>query len=182
MTEQVLLQEIQKATTDAYVELIKIDLTTIGGSTFYLTPMSNSYSTLSFMGQTWTPFPIQITGIGYTYGEAPSRPIMIVSNADLILQAASASYGDIVGATVIRYRTFRKFLADGSNPNNNAYLPPDTFIIDQKTNHDNVSISWNLVSKLDIQDDKLPARQMLRQTIGSNPGFPGLSSSTRFRS
>lgn len=176
-----ILTETNKAVTDPLIQLFKVDLTNLGGTVFYFVPMSISYSSISFMGETWVPFPAQITGIGAVYGQAPARPIMTVSNVAKILQAAIVNYGDIVGGTVTRYRTFRKFLADGSSPNNNAIFPPDVYIIDQKTSHTKAAISWNLVSILDVDDYKLPGRQMLRQTVNNQPGFPGLASSTRFR-
>lgn len=181
MTDLAYTQELVKEVTDPIIKLYEVDLTAVGGSIFRLTNMSNNYSTISFKGFIWVPFPIDITGLGYTQGEAPAKPVLVISNVTKLLQASVAAYGDVVGGKITRYQTFRKFLADGATPNNNAHKPADTFLIDQKTSHNKSSITWNLISKLDIEEDKLPGRQMLRDPVGTQYGFPGLSTSTRIR-
>lgn len=174
-------QEIVKAATSPLVVLYEIDLTDIGGDIFRFADNSNAGATITFKTHIWTPFPITITGIGSTQGEAPAKPVLVVSNVNKVLQAAVASLGDVIGGKVTRYRTFRKFLADGTSPNDNAHAPPDVYIIDQKTSHNKTNITWNLISKMDIEDDKLPGRQMLRDDVGSQYGFPGLAVSSRMR-
>ena len=173
-------QELSKAVTDAKVVLYEIDLSQIGGSTFRFADSSIVSSTVTFKGVVWTPLAITISGLGTTQGEAPAKPVLSVDNSQRLLQAAIETLGDIVGGKVTRYRVFRKFLADGSNPNDNAHAPPDQFIIDQKTSHNKMAVTWNLHSKMDIEDDKI-GRQMLKDDVGSNYGFPGLSTSTRLR-
>lgn len=167
--------EIKKSNLDAIIELFEIDATNLGGQVFRFSPnLTERYTNVTFNNQIWQAVPIVCEGFGYSTSEAPAKPSILVSNVSKDLLAAVIGLGDIVGAKVIRYRTLRRFLGDGDEPNGQAYLPPDIFYVERKISHNKLSIKWQLTSELDKLQVKLPKRLFLRRD------FPGLGAS-RFR-
>lgn len=85
-------------------------------------------------------------------------------------------YGDLVGATVTRLRTYMKYLDGQPSADTTEYLGPDVFKISQKASHTKVQIQWALSTALDNPNAKLPARQFIKDGTYLMPsGFPGLS-------
>jgi lambda family phage minor tail protein L len=175
MTETI-KQHIQNWALDPLVELYELDLSPLGSSTIYrFTPMTTEQTTaLQFGGQVWQPLPILGDGFQYSNIEAPAKPTLSIANVNKTVLTAVLSNGDLVGAKLTRYRTFRKFLADGSSPDNAAFLPKDVFFVEKKLSHNRMAIQWQLTSALDKMGTKLPKRLFLQRD------FPGLSK-TRFR-
>jgi lambda family phage minor tail protein L len=169
-------QHIQSWATDPIVELYELDLAPIGQTTVYrFTPMvKESLAVVQFGGQTWQPLPIQGDGFQYSNKDAPAKPTLTIGNLNKTMLTAVLSYGDLVGAKLTRYRTFRRFLTDGSSPDSAAYLPKDIFFVERKLSHNRNFIQWQLTSALDKMGTKLPKRLFLIRD------FPGLSK-TRFR-
>jgi lambda family phage minor tail protein L len=183
MTELVVFQEGFSYTPTSIIELYKFDLTSVGAGTLYYT---NETKQIVFMSQVWTPLPIEMTNIEKNSSGAPTRPTLRVSNLFKTLQASTIAYQDLVNCRVIRYKTFAKFIQGGSSPNDSATISIENFIINQLTELSPDEITWELCTSTDIEDDKIPARQMLRQTLLAGTayeqkGFPGLSVSARFR-
>lgn len=168
-------QEIQKPAPDSIVELFELDCTALGGSIFRFSPhVSERYTSVTFNNKTWQAMPITCTGFSYSTSEAPAKPTIAVSNISKVLLASVIGLGDIVGAKLTRYRTFRRYLGDGAEPNGAAFLPVDIFYVERKVAHNKFSITWQLTSELDKINQKLPKRLFLKRD------FPGLAAS-RFR-
>lgn len=164
-------QQIQNLDiTYGYVELYTLDCSQIGGSIFRFSPNLNSDGTgLVWQGNTYTPLPITTAGWEIDGTGNQVKPTLTVSNVNKVLLAAVISLGDVVGAQLIRVRTFANFLDNGATPDPSQTLPPDIFVIDQKTGHDNTQITWALASVIDRFGMQLPGRQVLRDF-----GFPGV--------
>jgi lambda family phage minor tail protein L len=175
-------QELQMFSMSAYVELFDIDTTVIGGGTVYrFTPQSYSAANITWKGNTYTAFPIDVTGFEWSgTSNAPPTPTLTVSNVNKFLLAAVLSLGDLVGAKVTRWRTFQKFLDGQATPDPNAHFTPDIYLIDQKTTHNKEIIQWSLISPMDRQGLMLPKRQILKDEVSSSDiYFPGVAG-TRF--
>lgn len=167
---------IQLTGTDAIVELYELDCTQLGGGIYRFTPMTTENLTeVVFAGLTWQPLPINADGFSQSGMEAPARPTLTISNVAMQMLAPVIQLNDLVGAKVIRYRTFERFLSTGSSPDSTAYLPKDVFYINKKVIQNKINIQWELASVLDKSGTKLPKRLFLRRD------FPGLSA-TRWRS
>lgn len=79
--------------------------------------------------------------------------------------------GDLIGAKVIRIRTFAAFLnarnfqgqdvPDGFSPNPNRELPRDVYYIDRKSSETKSTIEFELVSVLDLEGVQLPFRRVI---------------------
>lgn len=172
-------KEAIKAATNPIVELFELDtreIDSVNGQFYYFTPMTNYVGPetgqpeefVKWSGITFTPFPIQVTGFEYTIDGAPPQPKLSVSNTNKILQAAVNSMGDLVGAKLIRYRTFYNFLDGQPDADASQRFPDDIFYIDQKTVHNRNVIEWNLISSVERGGIQLPRRQILSDQ------FPGV--------
>lgn len=173
-----LYQELNKAVTGALVTLYELDLIALGGSKYYFT---TEHTSQFFGGNEYIPFPIQIEGVANKTGESPARPTLTVSNVNHTLSYAVNSMGDLIGAPIKRIKTFERFLDTGTTPDSNAHLPIEEFIINQKMTHNKNTIQFELASRIDLEYENLPRRLMMRDDIGTNKGFPGLSVNSRIR-
>jgi lambda family phage minor tail protein L len=159
--------------TSPYIELFILNLGRVGSNTvYYLTPNAG---TVIWKGHTYTPWPIALAGMTTNGDGTQSKPQVSVSIVTPGILTAVQSLGDLVGASLIRYRTFAKFLDNGSNPDPTAFFPSETYVIDQKVSHTKQQITWALSSIIDRFGLRLPRRQVLRDGDSRNPGFPGVS-------
>lgn len=172
--------EVNKAATQPLVELFQLDTRycdPVNGQIYYFTPMTQYVGPhtgqpedyVRFGGQVYTPFPIMASGWDYTFDGAPAKPKLAVSNVNKFLQAAVNNLGDLVGAKLIRIRTFLNFLDGQPDADPSQHFPPDIFYVDQKTLHNKTSIEWSLISSVERGNIQLPLRQILPET-----GFEGV--------
>lgn len=167
-------QYILKNNVPTYIELFDIDFTStnipeLAGNVLRITPMSDSrdlanITNVQFGGDTYIPFPVQITGISMSSEGAPPRPQITVSNINKYLGALVFQYGDIIGSTVTYTRTFEPYL----NQDTRISLPPLRYFVAKKIMHDKTVISFELRDFRDKERAYLPKRQMLKKD------FPGL--------
>lgn len=167
-------QDILKSEVPAFIELFDIDLSSTNipelvNSVLRLTPMTDSTDlanihNISFGGQSYLPFPIQITGIAMASDGAPPRPQIAVANITKQIGALAFQYSDIIGATVTYTRTFATYL----NTANKISLPPLKYFIAKKISHNKNGLSFELRDFRDKERAFLPKRQMLKKD------FPGL--------
>ena len=103
----------------------------------------------------------------------------VISVTDLlILVNAVTPHNDLINAKFTRLSVLASSLdnanfSSGSNPfgtPNSNELPKEEFLIDRKSQENRESVSFELVSDLDKENFKLPARQVTRAE------FPAVSS------
>lgn len=167
-------QDVLKSEVPAFIELFDIDLASTNeaelvNNIFRVTPMTEStdlinIQNVTFGGEIYVPFPIQITGIGFSSEGAPPRPTLSVANINKYIGALAFKYSDIIGANVIYTRTFSPYLG----LNSKISLPPLKFFIAKKISHNKMGISFELRDFRDKERAFLPKRQMLKRD------FPGL--------
>jgi len=174
-------KEALKSSTYPLIELFELDTTLcdpVNGQVYYFTPMTKYVGPhtgqpedyVRFGNRVYTPFPIQASGWDYTFDGAPAKPKISISNTSKFLQAAVNSMGDLVGARVVRIRTFMNFLDGQPDADPLQHFPKDIFYIDQKTTHNKNMIEWNLMSSVERSGVQLPLRQVLPEN-----GFPGVA-------
>lgn len=169
-------QDVQSPVAPPYVELFAIDLTTIpglGASIYYLTPSAWQSSGVVWGGDTYLPWPMELTGVEASSDGAPARPHLNIGNLDAnkLIGSLAFVYGDIIGARVTYVRTFEPYLG-GSGV---ISMPPLKYLIGRKLAHDETAVSFELRSPLDKERAFLPNRQMLKRD------FPGLGINKQFR-
>lgn len=157
--------EIQKLEPDTLVTLFILDTTPIGGSTvFRFTAMPGTSGDVMFGGNPYTPIDIEATGFEWDGSGAFPKPKLRVANIGGVVSSAIVGYGDLVGATFYRIRTFAMHLDNGSAPDSNATFPIETYTVDQLSKHTKLFLEWTLASSIDQIGMQLPRRQCLRDT------------------
>lgn len=169
--------ELQKLNQEsAWVELYTLDASASGGAIYHFcNHLNQSGGNVVFGSTVYNALPIKVSGWNQTQTGTSPKPEVTLSNLSKALLSAVISQGDLVGAKLIRIRTFSKFLADGASPNGGAYVGPDTMVIEQKTHHDRSTIQFQLTSVLDRLGMKLPRRQVLKDANHLGCAFPGVS-------
>jgi lambda family phage minor tail protein L len=157
-------EEAQKAAPDPLVTLFILDATSLGAEVYRFTSSRPASGVIVFDGEQYTPVPVEADGFEWN-GQGPMpKPRLRISNVGGLVLALVVTFGDLLGATVTRLRTFRRFLDDGSDPDPNALLPVDVFSIERKSHHSREMVEWELAPKLDQEGKFIPARVALRDT------------------
>lgn len=161
---------LQRPDLGEYVELFEIDATIIGGTFTYITPNTLGGGNIVWRGNTYIPCPVEGEGFEINKQGAPPRPTLRVSNINKLLLSSVIQLGDMVGAKVTRWRTFKQFLDGEVNADPNAHMAREVYYVYQKTAHNRTQIEWTLRSAMDVENLQLPGRQILR-----DKGFPGVA-------
>jgi len=156
-------EEAQKGATDAKVVLFILDVTPLGGQLHYLTASVLPDGPIVFGGNSYMPVPIEADGFEWTTQGALPRPKLRMGDINGVAQSLLVQYGDLQGAVVTRLRTFRKYLDDGTDPDPDATMSPDIYVISRKSQHiPGRHVEWELAAKLDQQGKVVPARTAVR--------------------
>lgn len=182
------LSDLQNLNPEAIIELFKLDLSSLGGSVYYFHAGTNKLNQdLTWQSQIYVRFPIKVTGFETSGAGTLPRPTMEVSNILSAITAIVMLYDDLIGAVLTRKRTLKKYLdavnfVGGVNASADptSYYPDDVFIIERKITESRKQISFELVSKIDIQGKQLPNRQIIQNSCpwvykGSECGYAGTS-------
>ena len=159
---------------------------------FHAGTSTNSNANIIWQGDTYVKFPIDADGFEYTgTGQIP-RPQLVMSNLGgisrlgqvisvtdlLILINQTTAHNDLLNAKLTRLSVLASSLdnanfSSGSNPfgtPNNNELPREEFFINRKTSENREAVGFELVSNLDTENKKIPARQVTRKD------FPAVNS------
>jgi lambda family phage minor tail protein L len=154
--------DVQQGWHDAIIEMFEIDLSTIedglSGQYFFTNEVMPDNSSVVWKGQTYTSFPIEASGFDVTTKGQMPQPEITVANVLGTFSAVISSANDLVGAKVIRRRTLFKYLDNGPTPDSTQEFPEDIFYIERKTAETNITVSWQLASKIDLEGLLLPRR------------------------
>ena len=121
-------------------------------------------------GHTYYALPIEADGFEVRGDGQLPRPKLIIANPQGIITDLIKRRSDLVGKSIIRKRVFLKFLDHANFPNNlNPFAVPDPsarfdddiFKINRKVNEDKFQVEFELVSPLELEDIKVPARVMI---------------------
>jgi lambda family phage minor tail protein L len=156
-----------------YVELFELE---VSPDTFlYFTPYTSSktlpisvrfrdYINPSIIRE-YIPLPISLEGIEFkSEGQLP-QPRLIMANVlrsgPLSIQGllGSVSFEDILGLKIIRRRTFEKYLVGNSGDvNPPVEFPRDIYYLDRIEDETSASVSFSVVSPMDLTGVTLPRR------------------------
>tara|TARA_R100000995_G_scaffold76137_1_gene45694 strand:- start:318 stop:938 length:621 start_codon:yes stop_codon:yes gene_type:complete len=152
----------------------------------------NSNANIVWQGDTYQRFPITATGFEFSGSGQIPRPTLTMSNLGgvdrsgvvisitdlLIIVNLTTPHNDLLNATLKRLLVLASSLdnanfSSGSNPfgtPNSNELPVEEFVIDRKSIETRDQVEFELVSRLDTENKKVPARQITRAE------FPAVSS------
>lgn len=156
--------DVQDLTPGVLVDLFELDPTPIapGETPFYFTPMTDRrLEPVSFNGQAYEPFPIQIEGLETSIRGALPRPRLTVSTVDGLVTSLIQQYNDLLGARVRRTRTFEKYLDGEEMEDPLAFVIADLWLIDRKVSETPAQVEFELASVLDWQGQRIPRRLVL---------------------
>lgn len=162
--------DTQQLDVGEYVVLFDLDATDIGGSVYHFTPTTITDSTTEistsiwFNGVEYFPIDVKLEGFEITSDGQQPRPRITLSNVSLTFASLLTSYNDLVGATLTRRRTFKKYLDGEPGADPTAQFPVDVYIVERKSIHNKIQIQWELSSFLDLSGRYIPGRQVLRDT------------------
>lgn len=113
-------------------------------------------------------YPIQATGFDKMGNGTIPRPKLTISNIGGIIGALTRNFNDLVGAKLIRTRTFARYLDAVNFTSGNSLADPtqvldkEIWTIDRKANENSIVMEWELCAPFDIHGVKLPRRQCVQ--------------------
>ena len=190
-TPQSIQEQLQSLEPSAIIELFQLELTAaVNGidETFYYHDGTNELSTdVVFDGITYAAFPIEVDGFEMTTKGTLPRPSMRVANANSAISTLLVLYNPLQ-AKVTRIRTCKKFLdAVNFTGGTNATADPtakfedEIWYIDRVANENPQLVEFELVSRLDLTNLRLPRRQIVEHCPWEYRGkFCGYTGSSCF--
>lgn len=174
-----LVRVAQQLTLPAVVEMFVLDYTEQGGGVLYFvsgtTENTNKHprNPVRFQGISYQPLPIEVRGFALkSKGELP-RPTLRVSNVPFVgvsgqgepvlarlFTSLVLNFDDLVGAKLIRRRTFFPYLDTQPTADPNIAFPEDVYFVEQKTVENRNIVEFELVTSLDLDGVQLPRRQV----------------------
>ena len=128
-----------------------------------------------WQGVEYLPFPIQSSGFESKGDGSLPRPKLSVSNQDFFVSNLIRRYNNLVGAKVVRKRTFVKFLdnqnfSDGKNPYSSADptagLEDQVFFILRRSSENRAMVEFELASPLELENVNFPKRSVMARYCG----------------
>lgn len=173
--EDAMRRELEGFVVDEQFELFTVDATKIGGDIYRFAgkPVIDSNGDRVhpfFGGIEFVVLPMESKGWDWSAGGTLPQPTVrfLLAREDgdqssivSALMSLVEVYDDLLGATVTRVQTLRKFLDDGDDPNPQAHMGIEVYTIAQKTGQNDEMIEFKLQSALDLEDVQLPRRQVL---------------------
>lgn len=154
--------EIQKLAPDSLIELFVLDLTPLGGGTYNFHAGTNALTQpVVWQGVTYSALPIMVEGFTYDGQGALPRPKLKVANVTKLMSSFVVNYQDMVGAHVVRKRTFAKYLDGQPTADPDVQFPDEWWVIDKKSAENRLLIEWELSSPFDTEGVVVPARTVL---------------------
>lgn len=162
--------DIQRLDPSTVIDLYEVDTQTLPGGGFlrFHAGVNELMSNIIWQGNTYIPYPIDVTGFEYTSEGATPRPKITISNISGLVGALAYENNDLIGLKVTRKRTFKKYLdrenfLNSINPSAdpNAHFIDEIYFIDRKVLENKLVVEFELASALDLQGITLPRRQVL---------------------
>ena len=123
----------------------------------------------------YLPFPIQSSGFESKGDGSLPRPKLTISNQDFFVSNLIRRYNNLVGAKVVRKRTFVKFLdnqnfSEGKNPYGSADatagLEDQVFFILRRASENRAIVEFELASPLELDNVTFPKRSVMARYCG----------------
>lgn len=145
------------------VDLYELDLTEFDGSTLRFTAgVDDDGTAILYGGEIYLPLPVEANGFEYVGGGQFPRPTIRISNVANALTSLLLSFDDLLGVELKRIRTYKRFLDNGSDPDLDARLPDEIWIIERKISENKFAVEWELASSVDHEGVQLPRRTIHR--------------------
>lgn len=162
--------QVQKPDAGKIIEVFEIDTTGIGGSErlyFHAGSDENSLP-IVWQGITYQPFPVEAKGFEVSARGTLPRPSLQVANVTSAVSALLRAYDDLIGARVVRRRTFSIYLDDQPGADPNQHFHDDVYFVERKVGEDHESVEFELASAMDLHGVQLPGRTIIAGSCPSD--------------
>ena len=121
-------------------------------------------------GNKYFCLPIEATGFESKGDGSLPRPKLIIANPDGLISDLIKRQDDMIGSTFKRIRIFLKFLDKENfpemvnpfgNPDPESRFDDDLYVFNRKVSENKYFVEFELVSPLEVENYKLPARIMI---------------------
>lgn len=146
------------------VALYRLDATSVGDTLRYFCQGKIGTAPISFGGQSYTAIDIAFTNFEVNAGGVLPTPRMQIANTNDVIQGMINAWGDLVGCEIRRVRTWKRFLDGQPDADPSAYIGPDIFRLERKSDENPIFIEWELSASIDQEGKLLPGRQVIRDT------------------
>lgn len=171
MSHKIPTKEIQSLERSALVELFVVDSTRLGGGISYFhAGVNNNGQPIVWQGIKYEPMPIESEGFDISSQGALPTPKLRAANVQGLFSAMSQELGNLVGAKLIRKRTFGRYLDavnfKGGNPEADPthHFPDQIWYIDRPLRENKYMIEWQLASAFDLMGVQLPFGQIIKNS------------------
>lgn len=156
-------QDVQTLNPGALIELWELDATSIGGGVVRF--QGRNDGKVWWQGNEYDGYPITAEGFAMTSDQQPT-PKLRVYNGDGAMSILCQQYEDMLGAILIRRRTFGKYLDAVNFDLGNPFADPtqerlERWFLERKSGESRDAVEWELSSPLDFRGIKLPRRQII---------------------
>jgi lambda family phage minor tail protein L len=153
----------QKLSPGNLVELFDLDLSIyqVGLIYRFCSSFTNTESIL-WQGNSYTLLPIVAEGFEVSGRGTLPTPTLKICNVGNLISAISSEFGDIIGATLTRWKTYEHYLDGGASADPNQHYPKEIWLIERKKNQNKVFVEFELSASIDQEGRLLPGRQILR--------------------
>ena len=165
------ITEQNKFAPSALLQLFELDARSINGSRLYFhAGVNGNYEPVIFDGIEYTPFPIEVEDMEIDGKGTLPRIKVAASNVNGVLSLILAKTSNLIGAKIIRRKVFARFIDDENWPFNtnpygtadpNAAYEDEIFYINRKIKEDRISVEFEGVTPLELDDVQLPSRPAL---------------------
>lgn len=177
--------EAQLLAPSALIELFVLDMTVVNAGKLYFHSGTNALSKpIVWQGIEYAPWPIEATGFDQNGQGSLPRPTLKAANVNGIFSANIYAYNDLLNCSLIRKRTFSRFLDAANFPDGNPEadpnqaLPDEIWFIDKKKSENRYTVEFELASPFDLMGIQLPYRQVIKNSCpwryrGPECGYTG---------
>lgn len=167
MANNLINAELPRLEPSALLTFYVIDASTLGGGIFrFYTGTAAMQSVIVWQGNEYTPMPLECRGFQYNGQGSPPRPSMIIGNVGGAISALCINYNDLIGARLIRKRTYFKFLDGEAGADPTQQFPDDIFSIEQKAQETRSVVEFDLATSMEVDDASVPKRQFYATICG----------------
>lgn len=160
--------DLQTTSPGEFVVLFELDLTPKGGTVVRFTPMvrkgadAGAMTPVMYDGNPYQPIPIKVTGFERSSKGQFARPTLQIGNVTNIGTQLLRDFDGLRGVRLKRIRILGHYLDDGASPDPGQIMPVEEYIIARKTQHNRVSIEFELRAAIDLEGVMIPKRVLLR--------------------
>lgn len=156
-------QEIQRLQPDTLVNLYVLDATALtGGGLFRFYPGTDqNQQPVVWQGVEYAPFPCEVKGFEYSGQGSPPRPSLMLANVGGMISSLLFNFEDLIGAKVVRKRTFAKFLDGQPQASPTTFLPDEVYFVERKVSETKFMVELELTTSMELDDVALPRRRVV---------------------